>query len=441
MRKFLLVACLIAPVAVPAVASADDIVKMPDATTPFASWTAAQQWMPEYNHDARSDYGYSSNAGMLLLADELGDKFSELGRASMIQKCFRNASDDTKSLLIWALCGPDVKALDMKKLEKELDAEKVSANDKAEVIKTATEAYEKAKKVGATIEAAAKDDPGVQAVLKLSDTAKAEWTAYLAKNKAAFDQYLVLKDAVRTGKSNNPAFKDCFAATQPAFEKHVKALASKIPWDVGNDYIPGYMQYLTATTEGYITTVSWAACAWGHHESGAGPYSAAAGPEYGGALHAGWRTIALNKALDEKFKPKFADRNMPALDTFQWKYGVKPAGTDVRSSIMTPGQGVIGKITKKDDELSTVQFKGDKVEACLQWADTNKVSSVDGGGNVHYDKKCLKRGMIDNQTDAREVPTRYLTGAKPGDNFAEVNRFPVVAWKGKKVTMIFGVKL
>jgi hypothetical protein len=414
---------------------------MPDKTTPFAQWTAAQQWMPEFRDDPRSDHGYSSNAGMLLLADELGDKFSELGRASLIQKCFRTIDVDTKALMAWALCGPDVKALDMKKLEKELDGEKVAGEAKADVLQTVKEALEKANKIGALIDGAAKDDPGVQQVLKLADTAKAEWTAYLSKNKAAFDQYLVLKDAVRTGKSNNPAFKDCYAQTQPAFEKHVKALAKKIPWDVGNDYIPGYMRYLTATTEGYITTVSWAACAWGHDKSGESPYSGAAAGDYGGAFKAGWRTIALGKALDPNFKPKYADRNMPALDTFQWKYGVQPAGTSVVAPIVTRNEGVIGKLTKKDDDYTTVSFKGDKVESCLQWADTNRVSSVDSSGGVHYDKKCLKRGMIDNQVGASDVPTRYLTGAKVGDTFAEVNKFPVVAWKAKKLTMLFGVKL
>lgn len=438
MRKLVLVASLL----LPAVASAEDYpIKMPEKTTPFAEWTAAQQWMPEFRDDARSDHGYSSNAGMLLLADELGDRFSELGRASLIQKCFRTIQPDTKALMAWALCAPDVKALDMKKLEKELDAEKVTGDAKADVLQTVKEAMEKAQKIGAIIEAAAKDDPGVQQVLKITDTAKSEWTAYLGKNKAAFDQYLALKDAVRTGKSNNPAFKDCYAATQPAFEKHVKALAKKIPWDVGNDYIPGYMSHLTATPEGYITTVAWAACAWGHDKSGESPYSGAAAGEYGGAFKAGWRTLALGKALDPNLKPKFADRNMPPLDTFQWKYGVQPAGTSVVAPIVTRNEGVIGKMKKKDDDFTTVSFKGDKVEKCLQWKETNKVTGVTAGGNLQYDHVCLKRGMVDNQVGDTDVPTRYLTGAKAGDTFAEVNKFPVVAWKGKKLTMLFGVKL
>lgn len=438
MQKFVLLASLL----VPMVASAEDYpIKMPEKTAAFASWTAAQQWMPEWRDDARSDHGYSSNAGMLLLADELGDKFSELGRASLIQKCFRNADESTKSLAIWAMCGPDVKALDMKKLEKELDAEKVTGEAKADVIKTATEAYEKAKKVGAVIEAAAKDDPGVQQVLKLSETAKSEWTAYLAKNKATFDQYLALKDAVRSGKSNAPAFKGCFEATKPAFEKHVKSLVKKIPWDVGNDYIPGYMGYLTATPEGYILTTAWAACAWSIDKSGESPYSGAASGEWGGQFKAGWRTIALSKMLDDKLKPKFADRNIPPLDLFQWKYGVMPAGASVVAPIMTRAEGVIGKIAKKDDDFTTVSFKGEKVEKCLQWKETNKVTGVTAGGNLQYDHQCLKRGKVDSQTEPRDVPTKYMDGVKVGDTFADVNHFPVVAWKGKKLTMLFGVKL
>ena len=85
---------------IPATAGADTIenVKMPDKTAPFSSWTAVQQWMPFLGHagNARSDYGYGNEAGWLVLADELGDKLSALGRASLVDMCFRNVEADSR---------------------------------------------------------------------------------------------------------------------------------------------------------------------------------------------------------------------------------------------------------------------------------------------------------------------------------------------------------
>src|SRR5688572_9203594 len=113
-RLRLVVACaaLLAPVV--AVADSDLGVEPPDVKAPFASWTPVQQWMPhDRGSDPRFAYGYGSLAGALLLADELADKLSELGRASLVDRCFgeNNYRADASSTLIWALCGPDAKAL------------------------------------------------------------------------------------------------------------------------------------------------------------------------------------------------------------------------------------------------------------------------------------------------------------------------------------------
>lgn len=443
MQKFVLVASLLVPMTASADKSIDDI-KHPDAKASFASWTPAQQWMTRDGD--RVAYGYSSEVGALLLADELGDKLSETGRASLIADCFSAiySNDElANSLIPWAVCGDDVKKLDLKKLDAELAAEGVGTESRADVVKEATAILDKAKKYGAAVDAAAKDDPGVALFLKTATDARAEWNTWLGKNKEVYDRYLALKDAVRSGKSNNAAFKGCETTTGPAFAKLVKKMAPKIPWDVGRDVAVAYVGYLTNTIDGYIATVSYAACAWGHHESGEAIYAAAANHENGDAthdLHGGPRTHALSKFFADSFKPKFADRSIGSnWMAGAWKHGVSMSGVSQHASIMTPSDGVIGTL-KAEGDVTKVFFKGNKVESCLQWADSNKVKSV-SGGNVQYEKKCLKRGMIDNQTTAVEVPTRYLQGTKVGDNITIVRQFPVVAWKGKKLTMLLGVKL
>lgn len=444
MQKLVLVASLLVPIAASADKRMDDI-KKPDATAAFTTWTPAQQWM--MSDGDRVAYGYASEVGALLLADELGDKLSEAGRVSMLDECFGaiySNAELANSLIPWAICGEDVKKLDLKKLDAELAAEGIGAEERADAIKDATAVLDKAKKYGEKVDAAAKDDPGVALFLKTAADGRAEWAAWIGKNKPAYDQYLALKDGVRSNKSNNAAFKGCETTTGPAFAKLVKATAPKIPWDVGRDYLPSYTDYMTATIDGYMTTVSYAACAWSHHESGEAIYAAAANHENGNPMvdiHGGPRTHALTKFFAATFKPKFADRSIGGdWMTSAWKTGVSMSGVNAIAAIMTPSDGVIGTL-KADGDVTKVGFKGDKVEACLQWADSNKVKSISSGGDVQYDKKCLKRGMVDNQTTAVEVPTRYLQGAKVGDNITIVRQFPVVAWKGKKLTMLLGVKL
>ncbi len=438
--------CLVMALLGPATAMADGAklsVEKPDAKAAIMGWTPLQQWMPyQHGQSPAWTYGYGNLAGALLLADELGDKLSELGRASLVSRCFGELSFrvEATSTLIWAMCGPDAKALDLKKLESELASAK--PDEKAAVLADAQEIKDGALKVGAFMEAAAKDDPGLQQLFKVTDTAKTEWTAYISKHKIEFERHQTLKDAVRSGKTNNPAFAGCYEATKPGFEKLVKAAAPKIPWDVGNDYLPGYFRYLRNTPEGYITTVSWAACAWSVHESGEAPYVAAVNSDFGGSFRAGWRTIALSKVLDEEnFKPKFADRSLNLRDwRFSWKHGAKMSGVNDIAAIRTRSEGVVATL-KVEGEVTKVSFKGDQVESCLQWKETGKPTGVSAGGQVQYEKVCKKRGMVDNQETAIESPTKYMAGVKPGDTFASVGDFPVVSWKGKKLTSLLGVAL
>lgn len=429
---------------VPAIAKAGELKEPPDKTAPFASWSPTQQYMLEEGNrgDPRSDYGYGTLAGALLLADELGDKFSESGRITTVQKCFRNANPDTSATLQWALCGPDAKAVDLKKLDAELTADGVTGKAHDDILQRSKTDLDGILKIGVAIDTAAKTDPGLTKYLKITDDAKAEWAAYIGKNKDAVDRYLALKDAVRSGKSNNPGFAGCFEATGPAFTKLVKAVGPKIPWDVGNDQLPGYMKYLQATPEGYIATVAWAACAWSADPAGESVYAAAANADFGGKLRAGWRTLALSKYLDPELKVKFADRSLsPNNWTFEWKYGVKMTGINDIAAIQTPQMGAIAAIKTKGDSTS-ISFKGATVDGCLQWADTNKVQSVNNG-NVQYERVCKKRGQVQNDLGTEDnIPTKYVSkGTHVGDSITIINKFPVVSWKGKKVTALLGVAL
>ncbi|HEU4733599.1 MAG TPA: hypothetical protein VFT22_37150 [Kofleriaceae bacterium] len=411
-------------------------IKPPEPTAALSTWTAAQQWMPRGKWGG--DYGYSNLSGAIALADELGDRLSQLGRVSLIASCFEHAKEDATSALIWAICGNDVAMVDLKKLAAELAAEGIGPASQDEVMAYAKERVASAKKVGAAVEAAAKDDPGVAALVKLGDAARAEWAAYSSKNKDAIDRFLLLKDAVRSGKSNHKGYAGCYEATQPAFAKLVRA--TRFPWDVKGDPMPFHVSFVTATTEGYVTTVAYAACAFGQHPAGESIYTAAANQPGGGARF-GARSITLAKALDPSFKPAFADRSL-RFDSmaFEWKYGMTMPGANSVTAIMTPGGGVVGSM-KPEGNITKITFKGNSVDACLEWVETNRVAQVTPNGSVSYEKTCKKRGQIANQASAVSVPSKYLGGISVGVSIITVDQFPVVAWKGKKITGVLGIAM
>jgi hypothetical protein len=383
-----------------------------------------------------SDYGYGNLSGGVALADELGDRLSQLGRVSLISKCFYHAKEDATAALIWAVCGADVAAVDLAKLTAELATEDIGPASRDEVLATAKETLDKARKVGTAVEAAAKEDPGVAGLVKLGAAAREEWAAYASKNKDAIGRFLALKDAVRSGKSNHKAYEGCYEATQPAFAKLVRS--THFPWDVQGDPMPFHVSFVTATTDGYVTTVAYAACAFGQDPAGESIYTAAANAPGGGARF-GARSIALAKALAPGFKPAFTQRSLRFDDmTFQWKYGMTMPGANSITAIMTPGGGTVGAL-KAEGNATKITFKGNTVDACLEWVETNRVAQVSSSGSVTYQKTCKKRGQIPNQASAVTAPSRYLGGIAPGVSIITVDQFPVVAWKGKKITGVLGI--
>ena len=194
-RMYLLAIALIAPSVAYSQDKRIDASPHPTRVRRWRRRTPAQQWMPSRAN--AETWGYGSSAACSHFADELGDKFSQARpHEPDPERCIEYMNPETKSALTWAMCGSDVKALDLKKVEAELKAEGLDVKDTLEEVKRV---HERAKKIGEAVEAAAKDDPGIAALLKLTETAKTEWNAYLAKNKDAFNRFLLLKDGVRSG--------------------------------------------------------------------------------------------------------------------------------------------------------------------------------------------------------------------------------------------------
>ena len=117
---------------------------------------------------------------------------------------------------------------------------------------------------------------------------------------------------------------------------------------------------------------------------------------------------------------------------------VDGVGDGAIQAMITPQQGEIAKI-KKDGDMLKISFKGDTVEACLEWKETKKVQQVAANGDVLYEKVCKKRGQVENQENDVTVAAKFGEGLKPGVSVWIIEGFPVTAWKGQKFIAVFGM--
>ncbi|MFT3697514.1 MAG: hypothetical protein QM831_30505 [Kofleriaceae bacterium] len=403
-----------------------------DKSVPLDQWSAYDQM-----HHGDEVFN-TSRIGWLSTADMFADKLGVLGRVYLVDACFKYSQTNAESAMAWAVCGDDAKALDVEKAKAELGAD--SGARVEEVLEKVKSVKEHAMAIGDAVEKN-KDDKGVAAVLKVAADAKAEWAAYASKNADQVAMMRTLFSAVRSQKSNNKAFDGCWDKTYPAFSKAVKA--TKFPWDIGSgDYMVVYMRAITdGGLENSVAATTFAECAYAQHE-GAEGLVASVFDRNAKQLHIGPRTHAAAKLLDEGFKPKFSDRSINYRN-MQSQLGGETETIDFKSVNMvrmmqTPVHGQIGKV-KTEGDIAKIVFKADKVESCLEWANTNRIQTHDGNGNAIYEKTCKKRGMVDNDEGTVEIPGKFTAGLKGGEQVLIVSSIPVCSWTGKAFNSIFGV--
>lgn len=264
------------------------------------------------------------------------------------------------------------------------------------------------------------------------------------KNHDAIVLYEKLKTGMRSNKSNDPSFDGCWDATQPAFAKLVRA--TKFHWDNdGDDAVKGRIDELTTTPAAYYTVANFAMCAYAAHASGGVLASEALRPAPGTEI-LGWRTMLIAKLLDQKFKPKFADRSLAWDGELGPTKIIRESGNpDIQ--VAWPGgsmkiqTGVVKKM-KKDGDDTTVSFTGSIVEDCLNWKETGKIRTWDTAGDPVYERICTKRGkVVDDAPDDTTFGTKLTDGFAPGVGVAFIGGFAEECYndKAKKFVSILGV--
>jgi hypothetical protein len=406
------------------------------ATT--AEQASAERTVPLWEKNTSDQYNatYGDLPFALMVADQYGDTKlkKDLGDTGAwwgyVDKCGEmfSRADRVAQAVLWAVCGEDIKAVDVSKLK--------GSDNQANVPKW--------KQLGAALEAEAKDDPGIASILQQTEAAKTKWKDFEAQNHDAIALYQKLKDGLRSSKSNDKNFEGCWDVTQPPFAKAVKA--TKFSWDLqGEQPVHERVAAVIGTNPAhYYAVANFGMCSYAAHVTG-GVLASAALEAKGGVF--GWRTMLIATLRDPAFKPKFTDRSYKwttseALKAvLGWSDRAEGARTPWPGGPAYIQTGVV-KTMKKDGDDTVVKFSGTIIEDCLDWKETNKLRTWDTAGNPVYERKCLKRGKTeaDAPGDAT-MGTKFLDGFKPGVGMSYYGWFPAEVYieKSKKFISILSV--
>ncbi len=365
---------------------------------------------------------------------------SEIARTQLVLECLKIGDGEVgeDQMVSYAVCGADARALDAKRLERELEGMSDWAKVRARVAHAA--ARYRAARYAAAAKALAKQDEAWQ-TLAFDVPAKATkaWKAMRDANAAAIDAARAY-EAKYDGPSKKAA-QGCWKAAWGHVVRHVQAAKPRTVEAA---------QAALMDPVGTILVGHAAACA---EREGDALGHATLMRFYGAARPSRGPRAAVAFALADAAAEIAADRT---------RFGVKPesfkglfTGSDpvVKGGggglyrIADASQGVIASIEDAGDNVR-VTFKAIMIEVNdYDCVDTNKLQSIDEHGNLHYEQKCRKTGSHKENTANAPVtvPAKWAATLAKG-RYARFGGggLPVEVWKdeGQKTLVAYmGIEL
>jgi hypothetical protein len=382
----------------------------------FTAMTPMQQFAAITN--GTHGIGSSNYADWNYFADALGPKLSETGRLAYVLRCSDyNVHDDA---VLLAMCGPDIKALDRKKVLAEVRADTAATGKMKAMVRVML--WQLDKQLAAYNVAVKKWKDKDAAYGKMFDIAaqvRTEWETIWKNETALLDLVLAMDDARQT--SSRKAFEGCSEKTWPAWRAAVAKIPAKKFEGIGTDndtaattgWLGPALANVINTPQGYLASVALYTC----HKAEADKE-----PVYG--------SIGSGIAYIPGFRgPRLATHwtiqsSGFQLDDASARIDYPSARHDTSSRFYTGAGGggyfgTVQKVSKPDasgNAVVTFAKKSEKQERCLSSRYTKRISQILSNGTVIYETECLKWGVVsvDKTPDPQTVNKRYLDGLKPG---------------------------
>ncbi len=398
--------------------------------SPILSYDNKQAWS---TLDPIAQYAlmFNSSNDRHYVTDALGDQLSEAGRLGYVQVCL-----DSRKPTEWALCQPDIEALDRKKLAAELRADKLRTGFERMTIRIAYQLVQpKLVARAAAIKQLVAKDPGYAKLFELAAAARRTWVAH-PPDATALAAARAMDDARVT--NSGKAFEGCEDTTWKAFATTVSAIPAQKFADLKPaplDFIYGSVGVLVNDPDTYLAAVALYTCQARKPDALIRFLGSAMKrwPGFRGPRSAGLTAMITGAVtLDDRD----AKIEYPDIQRGDWFRG--------DSSTRGGGGGPVAAV-KPDGAVTKVDFvkKLRKEKVCSDWKDTNQVVQISPSGALIYGYTCLKYESvtINDASRPQTVNSRYAGGVKAKTSVAIIEDVVLAVWPkaGAAPSMVFGV--
>lgn len=330
-----------------------------------------------------------------------------------------NSASDNKQLLAYAAVAADMANLDEKNAAAELTRAPFAGSDLARVVvneSIATLRWRK-KLYDAAIDKLASGDAAYAAILR--DAAKqssASWTKIIAPWKAELDKVLAFEK--KLASTPRSALAGCSKDLAGVVEKLLKSYRST-----------DYLALTTKIQDDPIASILLSRIALCHGidklpNAGVLADLAKKSREIRGRRSFAYYAIADKLAEVKKDRPRLLLDLANFYDPTSGGRGDREANDDIELKGSVPldpnsveSRGVVGKVTKTATGIRVEFKKVSRMEAEIQCKDTDRLSHIDGNGNLVWRRHCWQTGKmvkVDLTPRPQDVPAVFATNIKPG---------------------------
>lgn len=353
------------------------------------------------------------NENYTYFADAMGDKLTEVGRLAYILRCIHSESDGSTAAANWAVCQPDIDALDRGKLAAEIRSD--TAHSGLDRTMTRVKVY----LLDATLKAHAEK---VKAIIA-SDKAYATMFQAAAGARKAYKASpeltalaLAMDDARLTNSTK--LHEGCLGKTEDALRKAISAIPAKTFEGLRDDGPrPEQLQIasnIASAPDGYLAGLAYFNCRWSTGDGGK-MWSDTLERGFADALRywpgfRGPRSAAYVAVLEAKVEPDDRSNKLvvwhPDYDWMRSIGGGNERGQGAIESVKVTGATAVVSYVKKLVQVST----------CSNWVETNRLTSIRDNGDLVWDMRCTSRGTktINLASPPQTVRSVFATGLKPG---------------------------
>lgn len=397
------------------------------------AWSAAgpiEQWALIRTRSGASAAFALQPGAAYYLADALPP--TEAGRLAFLERCLLEGGDgDAPRPVEWAICQPDLDALDLGKLAAELRGETGrSLADRIALRAAAGEVQRRRPQHAARVKQLVARDPAYAKLFELARAAREEWRAGAAARAELLAAVRAMDDARATG--SRKALEGCSARAWPLFAGAAGKLPAKRLENLRGDasraqtFFDAAIGAILQDPDAYLAANALLAC------EGAADHLLSAlrdGLSYWSGFR-GPRTAALTAIRLAALVP---DRRGETIELPMVKLPLAIEHKERSVDQLRRGTaiGVIAKVTAQGDTVRvTFPARSEVQDQCVSRRTTNRISRIDSSGHLHYESVCTqwKAVRVNTTIPPVDVPKRYAAGLAPKRHVSIIAGVPEAVW-------------